>query len=94
MRSLPDLDNTAAMIARGRHSALMSARNDACSDLRDECTRAQSADVGELGEIADRIDPILKRLREVAGLWNGLDDREAVKARILERSPVIAASMP
>jgi hypothetical protein len=72
MRALPDITNEKAMADRGRHSVLMSARNDACSELRDECTRAQSADVVDLPEIADRIVPILDRMRDIAALWKSL----------------------
>ena len=43
MRPLPNLSDEAAMIKRGRRSAVMSARNEGCEAIRDAAVRCQTA---------------------------------------------------
>lgn len=57
------------MLARGRRSALASARNEACEALRDAVTQAQSMPFGEAGKCLDDAEAAILRLREVAYLW-------------------------
>lgn len=69
MKPLPKLDDEAAMLARGRRSVLASARNEACEALRDAVTQAQSMPFGEAGKCLDDAEQAIKRLRDVAALW-------------------------
>lgn len=66
MKPLPDLNDAAAMAARGRRSTLMQARKEALEMLRDEATFLNSVDLadlsgGHLREIAFRLDEIAVR---------------------------------
>ena len=45
MRPIPKLDDVEAMAARGRRSALMSCRNEACEELRDMVVNIQKCDI-------------------------------------------------
>lgn len=72
MKRLPDITNEAAMIDRGRHSVLMSARNDACEELRNVFVSVQSAPMDQLGQHADNLAAIAERLKEVEALWCSL----------------------
>jgi hypothetical protein len=69
---LPDLTNTAAMIARGQRSALGSARNEALIELRDACTILQSCDWHEMAAATKRCDAAANRLRTLAAMWGEL----------------------
>jgi hypothetical protein len=69
LKKLPDIDDDAAMIARGRRSALMSCRNDACEELRDACVAVQSAALEDLGSLGLRVVEVGERLRTIALLW-------------------------
>jgi hypothetical protein len=69
MRPLPDINDEAAMLERGRKSALWSARNEACEVLRDACTACQSADIGDVSKPAADAAKAAQRLIEVATLW-------------------------
>lgn len=72
MKPLPDLENTDAMLLRGRRSVLASARNEAAEALRDACTFIQSSDWDELPAHAVKAREAASRLIDVAGLWDGL----------------------
>lgn len=76
MRKLPDITDDAAMASRGRHSVLMSARNDACEELRDIFVRAQAAQMGELAQHADGLAAVAQRLVEIEALWKSLKESE------------------
>lgn len=69
---IPDINNEAAMLERGRRSALMSARNDACNDLRDISSHAQGCDVGDLAQFSDQLAIIAERLKVLSAMWNAL----------------------
>lgn len=70
MRPLPDLNNLEAMAARGRRSALMSARNDACEALRSACVHILNADdLSAVDKRFEEMEAAMKRLRELAEYW-------------------------
>ena len=72
LKPLPDFDDTGLMAARGRRSALMSARNEAAEALRDACVAVQSADVSEVGIPALAAILAAERLQSIAALWEQL----------------------
>ena len=72
MKPLPNITDEAAMILRGKRSALGSARNDAAEHLRDYCTRLQSCDYSATAEYAAEADKALKRLLVIATAWEEL----------------------
>jgi len=69
MKPLPNLLDTDAMAARGRRSALMAARNEACEALRDACVAVQSADITEVHEPVAQAQEACARLLQIAGHW-------------------------
>lgn len=73
MRKLPDLSNTDDMISRGRRSALMSARNEACQAMRDACVEIQSLPLGEESPAFIAMDEALDRLRKITKLWAAVE---------------------
>ncbi len=70
MKPLPPLADEAAMLKRGRLSAIGSARNEALQELRDSCSYCQSADWDDLRGCADRAIAAAERLKTVAALWS------------------------
>ncbi len=72
MRPLPDLNDEAAMLKRGKQSALGTARNDAAEALRDAAVAVQSADWPELHDTAERASKAAERLKTIASMWNEL----------------------
>ena len=72
MKPLPRLDDEAAMLTRGKRSALGSARNDAAEALRDAVVGVQSADWAELRAAVDRLTAPAERLRTLAAMWGEL----------------------
>lgn len=70
MRPLPDINDDAAMIQRGKRSALGAARNDAAEALRDACTHVQTAEWGELKDAARKAQAAAERLQTIAAMWN------------------------
>ena len=73
MRPLPELNDEAAMLLRGKRSALGSARNDAAEALRDACTAVQSADWPLLRAAAERSSAASERLLTLAALWEEIN---------------------
>lgn len=69
MRPLPDLTDEAAMLRRGRMSALGAARNEALQALRDAFTHAQSAEYRDLPAALEAMQAPIERLRTVAAMW-------------------------
>lgn len=69
MKPIPDVDDDEAMIARGKASALMSARKDATETLRDSLLAVQSADWDGLREAAHVALSAAERLKTLALLW-------------------------
>ena len=72
MKPLPNLNDEAAMLLRGKRSALGSARNDAAEALRDACTRLQACDYCAIGKSAAEADAALMRLLVIAEAWEEL----------------------
>ena len=68
LKALPKLDNESAMADRGRMSALMSARNEACEQLRDVVVAVQHVDVlrDDIGELMADARAALERLEEIS----------------------------
>lgn len=72
MKPLPDLTDDAAMIRRGRQSALMSARNEAAQALRDAAVAAQSCKPTDVSAARAGIDAC-KRLIILGDMFAQLD---------------------
>jgi hypothetical protein len=68
LRPIPDINNEASMLARGRASALRSARNEACQELRDISTAAQHTDAHELASLVPELQAVAKRFSEITQL--------------------------
>ena len=68
MKPIPDLDDDAAMIRRGRRSAIMSARNDACEALRDACSMCQTARLEDASAPAQAAIAAAERLILIANM--------------------------
>lgn len=66
MKKLPDLTDDVAMAARGRRSALLSARNDACEVLRTVFLAAQNSDATSLDAIAQQLRDLASHMTEIA----------------------------
>lgn len=67
MKPLPDLNDSEAMVARGRRSALMQARKEALEALRDEITFLNSVDLSELS--GGHLHEIAERLNDISAAW-------------------------
>jgi hypothetical protein len=74
MKPLPNINDEAAMLERGKRSALASARNDAAEALRDACTAVQSANWNELQAVAELAVAASARLLTLSAMWTELDD--------------------
>lgn len=72
MKPLPDLNNEAAMIERGKRSSLGTARNEAAEALRDACTHVQSARWEDLYHAAGEAQEAAGRLMIIAAMWGEL----------------------
>jgi len=72
MKPPPDLNDEAAMIKRGRASALFSARKDAIETLRDAFTALQSGpEFGpQLAANAEVAKSVADRLITLAAMWD------------------------
>ena len=74
MKPLPRLEDEAAMLERGRRSALAATRNDAEAALRDAYTALTAADWPELAGSLAKVDACVARLHWVAEQWQKLND--------------------
>ena len=72
MKPLPNLNDEAAMLMRGKRSALGSARNDAAEALRDACTRLQACEYFAIEQHAAEANAALVRLLTIAKAWSEL----------------------
>lgn len=70
MKPLPDLDNEAAMLKRGRLSSIASARKEAAETLRDAYTLMQSNDWADLAAHARVARDASDRLVTLAAMWD------------------------
>lgn len=70
MRPLPDLDNTAAVIARGRASLLASARNEAEAELRDRFTLLTGCTWSEYADRLAGVKAAVQRLDEISAMYD------------------------
>ena len=72
MKPIPDIANDAAMILRGKRSALGTARNEAAEALRDAMVHVQAADWHELHAAIDALTAPAERLKTLAAMWSEL----------------------
>ena len=72
MKPLPNLEDHAAMLQRGKRSALAAARNEATIELRDAYTLMESCEWSELGERLSRVHDAVQRLVVINGMWAGI----------------------
>ena len=72
MKAMPDLDNEADMLKRGRRSAIASARKEAAETLRDAYTLMQSHDWADLSTHARVAREAADRLITLAAMWDEL----------------------
>ena len=72
MKSIPNLDDTNAMLTKGKRSALGTARNDAAEALRDAMVHVQAADWHELHAAVDALTAPAERLKTLAAMWSDL----------------------
>ena len=68
MKPLPKLDDEAAMLLRGKRSALASARNEAAETLRDACTRMQGCEWAAVPDFARDASAAINRLLTLAAM--------------------------
>jgi hypothetical protein len=73
MKPLPNFTDEAAMILRGKRSALAEARRQATEGLRDAYNAAQSADWNDLEQCAQVCGEYSARLATLASMWRSLD---------------------
>jgi hypothetical protein len=73
MKPLPNLDDQAAMLLRGKRSALAAARNEATIELRDAYTLMESCEWSELEARLDRVQFAVQRLVVINGLWASIE---------------------
>lgn len=69
MKPLPNISDEAAMLERGKRSALAQARKEATEGLRDAYTAMQGAEWAELHIHADVIGKYAERLKTLAAMW-------------------------
>lgn len=72
MKPLPALDNEAAMLRKGRESAIWTARREAMETLRDAYTAAQSDDWTQLGVSMSTVKEAAERLMLLSVMWDEL----------------------
>ncbi len=76
MKPLPNLDDEAAMLLRGRRSALAAARNEAESELRDAYTLMTGADWTEYRPRLLKVKEAVQRLDTIITLWEGVHAKQ------------------
>lgn len=69
MKPLPNISDEAAMIHRGKMSAISTARKDAAEVLRDATTLVQAAEWSELPHHARTARDAAERLLTLAAMW-------------------------
>jgi hypothetical protein len=69
MKPLPDLTDEAAMLLRGRRSALAAARSEAMIELRDAYTSLDGSAWADVAARAQSVRSHVERLLELAALW-------------------------
>lgn len=72
MKALPNLEDEAAMLARGRRSALYEARKEALEALRDAYTLLAGADWYEMRERLAAVSSATLRLETCCTLWESI----------------------
>lgn len=72
VKPLPNINDAAAMIERGKRSALASARKEAHELLRNAAVNSQPATWDDLTAHADIAETAAARLKTLAAMWNEL----------------------
>lgn len=72
MKPLPDLSDEAAMLLRGKRSALAAARSNAMIELRDAYTALDGADWPDMRPRLETIRSIAEQLLTISLLWDNL----------------------
>lgn len=72
MKPLPNLSDDAAMILRGKRSALAASRAEATAALRDAYTSLDGCAWPELGPRAEIAGACIARLLAVVGMWHAV----------------------
>ena len=72
MKPLPNINDEAAMLLRGKRSVIASSRNEAAEALRDACVSVQSADWSDLRQSAEQAKAAADRLMTLAAMWDEL----------------------
>jgi hypothetical protein len=70
VKPIPNITDEAAMLLRGKQSAIASARKDAAETLRDACTHVQTAAWDELPKHAKEARDAADRLLTLAAMWD------------------------
>lgn len=83
MKPLPDLTDEAAMLLRGRRSALAAARSDAMIELRDAYTSLDGCEWSDATARLARVKAAVTRLDTVLILWDGVHRDSLTGAGIL-----------
>ncbi len=73
MKPLPNINDEAAMLERGKRSALHAARQDAAQALRDASTLVQGAEWHELRGHAEAARQAAERLLTLAAMWGEVE---------------------
>jgi hypothetical protein len=68
MKPLPNLEDEAAMLLRGRRSALMSARNEAVEEVRNLLIAVQVHNQVDLSDAAITLRELAQRFDALAGM--------------------------
>ena len=76
MKPLPNIDDEAAMLLRGKRSALAAARNDAEASLRDAYTLLQSAEWDELETRLTTVNACVAQIGTINNLWHGIGGKQ------------------
>ena len=72
MKPLPDLTDEAAMLLRGRRSALAAARSEAMIELRDAYTSLDGCEWSDATTRLARVKAAVTRVDTVLILWDGI----------------------
>lgn len=72
MKPMPNIEDDAAMILRGKRSSLAAARNDAEACLRDAYTVMQGAEWADLPARLADVQACVDRLRVVGTAWEAI----------------------
>lgn len=73
MKPLPDIDDSDAMMLRGKRSALYEARRETLEAMRDAYTVLSGADWDDMQEKLSPIKSLAQRLETILTLWDSIE---------------------